>query len=344
MRLVFALFVMGVGVWLIVTARDPTETLTAQVSASRLPFPSRADKVDFEFADGSRDDVVSPTAEGFYDAVARFGPGPARVTRNEANDTIYEVEFQEKTYTLNSPGTDLGGGIIAVVLGGLGLVYVALSGRRQASSGNRTPDADESEPGSEPISDLERLKQLLFQVAQDIRNEDPDDEINLKWSRELRGFAGLIGEGKPSGLDGYYRMFSPDPRNPINDERFTWTKTFREASALAAKLWNEHSAQERRLWEAERGLVLRPWTAGSTGKAVVYADGTVVTSDDDAPGEPQFDDIKVRPGEAPKALIAIAPDGSCDAYWNDRDDRWLAAKLHAHNTMLHLVGPQPPRT
>jgi hypothetical protein len=205
---------------------------------------------------------------------------------------------------------------------------------------NRTPNADESEP----ISDLERLKQLLFRVAEDIFNEAPDDEINRDWSRQVRGFAGLIGEGKPSGLDGYLRLFEPDPRNTINEQRFTWTKTFREASALAAELWNEHSAEERRLSEAERGVVLRPWTAGSTGKAVVYADGTVVTSDDDAPGEPQFEDIKIRPREAPEALIGIAQDGSCDAYRNDRDDRWLAAKLHAHHPMLHLVGPQPPRT
>jgi hypothetical protein len=126
MRLLLALFVIGVGVWLILTADNATETLTAQVSASRF---LRADKVHFKFADGSEDDVVSPTAEGFFDAVVTFGPGPARVTRNAANDSIYKVELHGKSYTLDSPGIDLGGGIIAVVLGGLGLAYVVVSGR-----------------------------------------------------------------------------------------------------------------------------------------------------------------------------------------------------------------------
>jgi hypothetical protein len=135
-RGLFALFVIGVGVWLIVTSMgNRTETVAARVSASLLPV-TRAEKVDFKFADGSADDEVSPRADGFFDAVAKFGPGPARVTRNAASNSIYKVEFHGKTYTLNSPGGDLGGGIVAVVLGLLGLAYVVLTtrGRRPVAA------------------------------------------------------------------------------------------------------------------------------------------------------------------------------------------------------------------
>lgn len=133
-----ALIFIGVGVWLIVTSmHDRTETVTARVSASHLAF-SRAENVHFKFADGSEDDGVSPSADGFFDAVTKFGPDePARVTRNAANNSIYKVEFHGKTYTLNSPGGNLGGEIIAVVLGLLGLAYVVLAsrGRRGAATG-----------------------------------------------------------------------------------------------------------------------------------------------------------------------------------------------------------------
>jgi hypothetical protein len=160
-KLLFALFVIGVGVWMIVTAHDPTETLTARVSASRVPF-TRADKVDFKFANGSEDDVVSPTAEGFFDAVATFGPGPARVTRNAANDTIYKVEFHGKTYTLDSPGTDLGGGIIVVVLGALGLAYIVVTsrGRRGPLPAAKT-EIPTTASATEPAGDREAFDDTM---------------------------------------------------------------------------------------------------------------------------------------------------------------------------------------
>ena len=198
--------------------------------------------------------------------------------------------------------------------------------------------ARDDEP--EPISDRARLEQLLNRLADDIA-DDGDDEWITEWSHQVRGYAALVAAGKPSGLSGVLGLFNNDPRNTINEQRFTWTRTFDEAMGLARKLWWEHSAEEGRLREAERGLVLRPWRAGSTGKAVVYADGTVVTCDDDAPGEPQFEDIKIRPREAPDALIGIAADGSCDAYRTDCDERWLAARLYDHDQRLHLK-PQPP--
>jgi hypothetical protein len=142
-RALLALIFIGVGVWLIVTSmHGRTETMTARVSASLLAV-SRTENVHFKFADGSEDDEVSPTADGFFDAVAKFGPAPARVTRNAANDSIYKVEFHGKTYTLNSPGGNLGGGIVAVVLGVLGLAYVVLTSR-----GRRGPAAATvNEPG-----------------------------------------------------------------------------------------------------------------------------------------------------------------------------------------------------
>jgi hypothetical protein len=149
-RALLALIFIGVGVWLIATSmHDRTETMTARVSASLLPL-SRTENVHFKFADGSEDDEVSPTAKGFFDAVVKFGPGPARVTRNAANDSIYKVEFHGKTYTQGSPGGDLGGGIVALVLGLLGLAYVVLTSR-----GRRGPVAatgELSKPSRHPPS------------------------------------------------------------------------------------------------------------------------------------------------------------------------------------------------
>jgi hypothetical protein len=193
----------------------------------------------------------------------------------------------------------------------------------------------------EPVSDRARLEQLLLQLADDIA-ADGDDRWITEWSRQVRGCAALVAAGKPGGLWGFLGLFDNDPRNTINEHRFTRTSTFAEAMGLASKLSSELAGEEARLREAERGLVLRPWTAGTTGKAVVYADGTVVTCDTNAPGEPQFDDIKIRPKEAPEAVIGIAPDGSCDAYRSSRDERWLAARLHKHDPRLHLKEPQTP--
>ena len=115
-RALFALFVIGVGVYLIATADKPTETVTARVNYRYIPF-SRADTVDFKFADGSDGNESQPG--GLVDAVQKFGPGPARVTRNTENDSIYKVVFHDKTYSLSDPGEDRDGGIIAIVLGAL---------------------------------------------------------------------------------------------------------------------------------------------------------------------------------------------------------------------------------
>lgn len=196
----------------------------------------------------------------------------------------------------------------------------------------------------EPISRKARLEQLLLRLADDIAADDGDDEFNLRWSREVRACAGQVGAGKPWGLEGFLRLFSNDPRNTINEQSFARTRTFEEAHRLAVELLQEHHDEEsRRRAAEEREVVLRPWSEGKTGKAVVYADGTVVTSEDDARGEPRFEDIgDARQRRGPVALIGIEADGSCDVHRLLRDDRWLAARLHAHDPLLHL-GRQPPQ-
>ena len=150
--MLFALFVIGVGVYMIATASNSTETVTARVNYRYLSF-SRADTVDFKFADGSDANETEPG--GLVDAVQKFGPGPARVTRNSKNDSIYKVTFHDKTYTVSSPGIDKGGGIIAIVLGALWLGWLLLT-----VVANRMPAApgDESaapEPSEKPAATRE---------------------------------------------------------------------------------------------------------------------------------------------------------------------------------------------
>jgi hypothetical protein len=194
---------------------------------------------------------------------------------------------------------------------------------------------DEARP--EGMSDMQRLEQLLLRVADDIAADESNSFLD--WSRQMREAAGLVGAGNPRGLDTFFRLCDPDPRNTFNEQPFTWTSTFREASRLASKLLSEHEDDERRRRAAKRDVALRPWRAGSTGKAVVYADGTVITSEDDARGEPRFEDIgDARQRRSPVALVGIRADGSCEAHRNLRDEQWLAAKLRDHDQLLRL-GP-----
>jgi hypothetical protein len=189
---------------------------------------------------------------------------------------------------------------------------------------------------------MQRLEQLLYRLADDIANDD-DDAITLSWSREVRAYAGQVGAGQPSGLRNFLRLFDTDPRNTINEQRFARTRTFDQASRLANKLLGDHDRVQRRLGASKREVVLRPWREGSTGKAVVYADGAVITSEDDVSGEPQFEDVRdARQRRSPVALVGIKPDGSCDASHNLRDEPWLAARLLAHDPLLHLEPPPSP--
>ena len=129
-RALFVLFLIGAGVWTTVSAIvNRAETVTARVSAGAPYAFSHTDNLDFEFADGSTDNEAESSDGYLFDAVTRFGPGPARVTRNANNQTIYRVEFHGKTYTLETRADDLAAGIILLVLGLLGLAYVLLTRR-----------------------------------------------------------------------------------------------------------------------------------------------------------------------------------------------------------------------
>ena len=122
-RALIALLFIGVGVYLIATANKPTETVTARVSYS-VSY-THADTADFEFADGSSASESEPGT--LVDAVRKYGPGPARVTRNAENDSIYKVVFHDKRYTLSDPGGDRATGIVAIVLGALWLAWLILT-------------------------------------------------------------------------------------------------------------------------------------------------------------------------------------------------------------------------
>ncbi len=106
---------------------------------------------------------------------------------------------------------------------------------------------------------------------------------------------------------------------------------------------HEHQRAERR-YASEAKSAVRPWRKGGTGKAVVYEDGTVIATEDDAGGDPHIADIEAasRPDEHPVATIAIRSNGSCVIYRYRGDERWLAARLHEHHPELHLE-QRPPR-
>jgi hypothetical protein len=116
-----ALVFVGWGISAIVNSGNhQTETLAARLSPNthNLSY-SGADYVEFHFADGSDDDLRADDSEGLFDAVDKFGPGTARVTRATHGHSIRTVVFHDKTYDISSPSLDRLSGIIAVVLGGL---------------------------------------------------------------------------------------------------------------------------------------------------------------------------------------------------------------------------------
>lgn len=123
-----ALVFLGVGVSMIVnSSHDRAETVQAQLRVHGEISFSHQDLVDVHYADGSNDDVSADDSQSLYDAVDKFGPGTARVTRNAHGHSIRRIEFRGKTYEINSAGVDLLAGIIGVVLGLLILGWVILS-------------------------------------------------------------------------------------------------------------------------------------------------------------------------------------------------------------------------
>jgi hypothetical protein len=204
------------------------------------------------------------------------------------------------------------------------------------------------QPQPEAMSDNQRLEQLLHQLADDIADHGDDP---LRWSRQVREAADLIGRGKPWGRRLFLALFDPVGRpfdqpypipNPFTEQAFARTRTCDEAHRLARTLLGEHFGEEN---APECETALRPWREGSTGKAVVYKDGTVVATEDQPGGNPHIADIMAasRPDEDPVARLAIRPDGKCAVYLRyGCDEDWLADRLHEHHPALHLE-QKPPR-
>jgi hypothetical protein len=123
-----ALALVGWGISTIVNSGNhQTETLAARLSPKAKPSYTGADYVEFHFADGSDDDLRADDSEGLFDAVDKFGPGTARVTRTTHGHSIRTVVFHDKRYEISSPSLDRLGGIIAVVLGGLLFGFIMLN-------------------------------------------------------------------------------------------------------------------------------------------------------------------------------------------------------------------------
>ena len=191
----------------------------------------------------------------------------------------------------------------------------------------------------------DRLVQLLYRLADDIAAaRDDDDSISLRWSRSVRDCADLIRAGNPRGLNDFLGgfLFDNDPRNTARDQPFVQTRRFEEARRLANALLKEHDRTTPR-YAGEPDVLLRPWSEGHTGKAVLFKDGTVVATEDGLHGDPHIAELKAsQPDKEPVAAMAIRPNGSCAVYHNERDRDWLAARLHEHHPALHLER-RPPR-
>jgi hypothetical protein len=113
--------------------QNRTETLSAQahVVVRHGPFDARS-TVELQFEDGSADSVSDTESQALFDAVQGH-PGTARVTRNKASDSIYEVRFRGKTYKISSHRDDLVAAIIALVLGLFGSAWLLLTRDRSGT-------------------------------------------------------------------------------------------------------------------------------------------------------------------------------------------------------------------
>jgi hypothetical protein len=196
-------------------------------------------------------------------------------------------------------------------------------------------ESDDEQP---PVSGKKRLEEQLYRIADVIGH---GDEIDRHWSERVRACADLVRDGKPGGLSGFLGLFGG--MGSINDQRFSGVLggELSQAYSLAGELSRQLSHED------EPEVILRPWSEGHAGKAVVYKDGTVIAAVHDAPGDPNFWDLYDASGQAGNnqaAIMAIGPDGACDVFRVHCKEKWLAATLHTHDPRLHLVGPLPPKT
>lgn len=188
----------------------------------------------------------------------------------------------------------------------------------------------------------QRLEGMLYDLADAIGDMDETDRF---WSATVRTSADQVRAGQVSGLRDFLGLFGG--MGSINDQAFSGVLggDLSRAHALASSLLGGIRYDSSNY--GRRKVSLRPWAEGHAGKAVVYKDGTVITTDDDAPGNPQFSDIygaSGQDGNNQAAIMAIGPDGSCDIFRVHCNEKWLAATLHSHDSRLHLVGPLPPKT
>jgi hypothetical protein len=190
------------------------------------------------------------------------------------------------------------------------------------------------------IEQKQRLERALYDLADAIGAKDETDRF---WSAKVRTSADQVRAGQVHGLRNFLSLFGG--MGSINDQAFS--------GVLGADLSGAHALASGLLGRIEydssnygrRKVVLRPWTAGHAGKAVVDRKGTVFATRDDSPGTPSIIDIENScPINGNVAVMSIAPDGSCDVYrrslLSSRKERWLAAKLKEHNPALHLGPPQ----
>jgi hypothetical protein len=225
--------------------------------------------------------------------------------------------------------------------------------RRERRSDQPQPEAVSDEQPVEPqpgaMSTEQRLEQVLYQLADEI--DDHGDDPKLRWSRQVREAADLIGRGELWGYKLFRDLFREQGRpgdhwppipNPFTEQPFARTGTCDEAVRLADEALREKA--ERSSNAPDREIVLRPWREGSIGRAVVYEDGTVVATEDRDGGDPRIPDIKAasRPDEDPVAELAIRSNGLCATYSHRCDRPWLAARLREHDPKLRLEQP-PPR-
>ncbi len=225
--------------------------------------------------------------------------------------------------------------------------------RRKGRSDQPQHEAVSEEQPVEPqpagMSTEQRLEQVLYQLADEIGAHGDDPE--LRWSRQVREAADLIGRGEAWGYELFSALFrelgrpddnSPPIPNPFTEQPFARTGTCDEALRLADEVVRENAARFRDA--PPREIVLRPWRQGGMGRAVVYEDGTVVATQDRDGRDPIISEIKAasRPDEDPVAELAIRTNGLCATYRHRCDRPWLAARLREHDPKLRLEQP-PPR-
>ncbi len=99
------------------------------------------------------------------------------------------------------------------------------------------------QPRPEPMSDKQRLEQLLYRLADVIGD---DDEHDRSWSGKVRACADQVRAGDAWGLRNFLGLFGG--MGSINDQRFAYVLRgdLSEAYALASDLPRDHDYEMSR--------------------------------------------------------------------------------------------------